>query len=506
MFSFFRRGATAKVMLAFLGLALFAMVITGFGTGGSGIGGLGGPGGGTVAEAGGEEVTAQEVTDQVNRQLTRAREQQPELDMASFLRGGILEQIVNQLISAKALLSFGRDIGLAASKRMIDGEIASIPAFQNLTGQFDQAAFQQALQREGISEQKLREEIELSLITRQLLGPVAEAARVPQGVALQYASLLLERRTGSVGLVPASAMPQGPEPTEAEIATFYNQNRGRYTIPERRVLRYALFGSEQVANAATPTEAEIQNYYRANAGRYAAQERRDLSQVVLPTQQAAQQFAAKLQRGTSFAQAAAEAGFAAGDIRQANQTRAQFAGISSPAVANAAFSAAQGATIAPIQSELGWHVVRVDAINRTPARPLEAVRGEIAQALGTQKAQQALSDLIARIEEGISDGRTFEEVARANGLSVQETPPVTATGAGGQIPPEVAPLLKPGFQMTEDEDPVVETIAEGQRFALLDVARVIPAAPPPLAQIRDRVRADFIARRAGERARQMAAA
>src|SRR5687767_2656774 len=90
MFSFFRRGATAKIMLAFLGLALFAMVITGFGTGGGGLGDVG-VGGGTIARAGDEEVTINDAAQQVNRQLEQVRQQQPELDIGNFLSGGTLE-------------------------------------------------------------------------------------------------------------------------------------------------------------------------------------------------------------------------------------------------------------------------------------------------------------------------------------------------------------------------------------------------------------------------------
>lgn len=505
MLSFFRRGITAKIMLGVLAIGLFAIVITGFGTGGTGLGGLG-TGGAVLAEAGDEEVTATEMTDQVNRQLARAREQQPELDLANFLRTGIYEQLLDQLIAVKALLSFGRDIGLAASKRLIDGEIASIPAFQNVAGTFDANAFQAALARERITEQQLRADFEQSLIQQQLLFPVGAVARIPNGLALQYASLLLERRTGSVGIVPISAVPQGPEPTAAEINAFYAQQSGRYTVPERRVLRYAAIGPEQLGAAANPTEAEIQAFYRANQARYAARETRNLQQVVLPDEQAARQFAAKLARGTGFAQAAAEAGFSNADINVGQRDKAQFAGLTSPAVANAAFAAATGGVTAPVRSELGWHIVRVESVNRTPARPLEAVRGEIAQALGAQKSEEALASLVTRIEDALADGATFEEAARQFGLSAQQTPPITAAGAAqtGQAAPEIAPLLKVAFEMGEEEDPVVETI--GQRYALLDVAQVIPAAAPPLAQVRDRVRTDFIAQRAQGRARQLAAA
>lgn len=505
MLSIFRRGFMSKIMLVVLGIGLFAIVVTGFGTGGD-MGTLA-SGSGTIASAGDEDINTAEVTTQVNRQLTQARQQRPELDMGTFLGSGAFEEVVKQLISSKALLSFAQSLGITASEKMVNSEIASIPAFQNVAGQFDNTVFQQALAQQQLNEKMVRDEIRTTLIQQQLLAPLAASARVPESMALQYASLLLERRTGSIGVVPAANMQSGPEPTAQEVATFFQQNQSRYRIPERRVIRYATFGAEQVAAAARPTEAEIANFYRTNAARYAAQETRNLSQVVLPSQQAAQQFTAKLGRGISFAQAAAEAGFGKADIGVGQQGKTQFAGITSAAVANAAFAAAQGAATAPIQSELGWHIVRVEGITRTAARPLAAVRGEIEKQLGDQKRQDAVATLVTKIEDAVADGSSIEEVARANGLALRETPPATATGTvdGGQFPAEAAPLLKTAFQMTDDEDPVVETLVEGQSFALMAPGRILPAAPPPLARIADRVKADLIARRAADRARAIAA-
>jgi peptidyl-prolyl cis-trans isomerase D len=115
MLSAFRRGIFAKLMLVVLGIGLFAIVITGFGTGGSGLGGVGGAGSGNVARVGGQEITSAEVSDTLNRQLDRARQQQPELDMGRFLSSGALEEVVRQLITSTALLVFGRENGFAAS-------------------------------------------------------------------------------------------------------------------------------------------------------------------------------------------------------------------------------------------------------------------------------------------------------------------------------------------------------------------------------------------------------
>ena len=507
MLSIFRKGFMAKIMLVILAIGLIAIVITGFGTGGSGMGGLGGMSATTVADVGGEKLTSARLTDEVQRQLNRLRREQPELDMAAFLRQGALEEVVEQLIDLTAGAVFGREQGLEVSRQMIDREIASIPAFHDLTGRFDDATFRAAIAEEGITEQQLREEMEARMLQRQLLGPVARSTHVPDAIANQYASLLLESRTGIVGAVPSAAMGAGAEPSQAELESFYRSGRARYTIPERRVIRYAVFGAENVAGQSQATEAEIQAAYRSNPA-YAARETRRLSQVVLPEAQA-RAVAQKVAGGTPFAAAAAQAGRSAADIALGANTREEYAAKSSPAVAASVFAAAKGATVGPVRGPFGWHVVKVEDVVVSSSKPLDSVRPELAAQIQQRKAGNALNDLAGRIENAISDGGTFDEIAAANKLAVKETAPVTAAGAapdtpGWQAPPELKAMLDGAFAVEPGEDPAVETIQENQRYALVAVTRALPSAAPPLASIRDRVKADLIVRRASERARAVA--
>ena len=181
------------------------------------------------------------------------------------------------------------------------------------------------------------------------------------------------------------------------------------------------------------------------------------------------------------------------------------------AVAAAVFGAAKGATVGPVRGPFGWHVVKVEDVIVTPARPLASVRGELASQIQQRKAANALNDLATNIENAIGEGSTLDEIAAANRLTVKETAPVTATGnapetAGWQAPPELQPMLEGAFALEPGEDPGVETIQENQRYAVVAVARAIPAAAPPLARIRDRVKADLVVRRASERARAVASA
>jgi peptidyl-prolyl cis-trans isomerase D len=506
----FRSKLSSWLMLGFLVLAVGAIVITGFGTGG--MGGLPSAGqqtGAAVVDVGGQEVTAEELERMIHNRLRAAQQQEPELDLGRFLAAGAFDGLLNQLVVGRALWVFGTEQGLIVSDRMIDRVIANIPEFRNFAGQFDDATYRQALQAQGMTEAQLRREIANFLMQRQLQLPIALGARVPESVAVQYASLMLERRRGSVGVVPTDAMAQGIAPSDQEVAAFYARNRVRYTVPERRVLRYALISREQVAANARATDQEIEANYRQNAARYAGSETRNLQQVVLQDENAARAFVARVRGGTSFAAAAQQAQFSAGDIALGQKTREQFTSLANADIATAVFAAEQGAVVGPLRSPLGWHVVRIEGITRATGRPLEAVRAEIATEIETRKAAEAIEALTGRIEERLADGASFDDVVRAEHLTAVETPPVTGSGQVPgqqyQAPPELAAMLRGAFQADpEDTDPVIETITPNERFALVAVTRAIPAAVPPLAEIRDRVRGDVVRQQASARARQLA--
>jgi peptidyl-prolyl cis-trans isomerase D len=511
----FKSKTRNRIAIGILFFSLLAIVVTGFGTGG--FGGLSsltkssGDGSDTLATVDGKPVTATEVQDLVNRAFARARQQQPTIDMATFLAGGTYDQILAQMITADAVQHFAETQGIAISPTMIDREIVNIPAFRNFSGQFDQATYEQQLHALNLTDARLRQDIAQSLSQRQLLGPVALGGRVPDGVAREYANLLLERRAGTLTAVPSQLFESGINPTDAEVAAFYRTNRALFTIPERRAIKFALVGIEQVADTPPATEAEIEQVYRNSPRSFAARESRNLQSIVLPTEQAAQAFAQRVRAGTSFVQAASEAGFQAADVTFNAQSRDQFAGITNAQVANVAFGAAQGAVVGPIRSELGFHVVRIDHIASTPARPLEQVRAQIVAYVNQKKRENALGALVSQLQDQLSAGASFDEVARAHHLTVVTTPPVTANGEAvgatppWTAPPELAPLLHAAFEI-DPEDPTasVEHVVPNQRFALLGLDHVVAAAPPPLAQIAPQVRAALVRQRARQQARALA--
>ena len=495
-------GSIVLVLFVVAILASFALAdISNVGSGTMGFGGS--P---SLAKVGNREITDRDMSRAMERRLTQVRQQNPEADYSTI--AGDFDAILASLIDQSSLQAFADKHGFHVSKRLIDAEIANIPGTRGLDGKFSEQAYAQFLAQQRMTDQEVRQLITSSMLQRMLLTPVATTARVPVGMARPYASMLLEARQGEVANVPVSAFRAGLKPTDADLQRFYAANRGRYMVPEQRVLRFARIGPEQVAGV-TASEQEIAAYYRANQATYGAKEIRVISQAVVPDRNTANAIAQRARGGGSFAAAAAPAGLSAADISVGPQTRAEFTDLAGEPVAAAAFAAQSGAIVGPIQSDLGWHVVKVDSIRREGGKTLAQARAEIAARLNADKRKDALTDLVTSVEDAIEDGSNFAEAAARAKLPVSETPLITATGTSRdnpdfRLPPELAPALRSGFELTADDEPVVEALANQEGYVLVAPSRIVPAAPAPLASIRAQVAEDWITKQASERAREVA--
>ena len=508
MLSVFRRfihskfGALFALLLLGVIAAAFIMGDITSGKFGASIGG-----GETVAKAGGSRLTLTQFQDRVQRVFENARRANPGLQIGDFLAQGAARQIYDQLVAAMTLKEYAQDQGVYISKRLVDAQIAQIPAFQDAAGNFSQDNFRQLLQRERITEQALRDDIGREILERQLLAPLGLGVKLSDSLVLPYASLLLEARQGTIAAVPAMAFKDIKDPTDAQLADHYRKNAARFTIPEQRKIRYAIIDGERFAQAAQPTDAEIAAFYTQNKAAYAAKESRSFEQLILPTEAAAKAIATQVRSGKSLATAAQSAGLAASMLT--DQSQQALASGSSATAAATAFAAKQGELVGPVRGSLGWMLLRVTAIKAVPARSLAAVREEIVPTLRAQKEKRLLSEFTGKVEDQIADGGSFEEVVKDNGLKLETTPLLLASGKqvedqAYQPSADILPLLAPVFQMSQDDDAQLIPIAADKRYALAAPAEIKAAAPPPLAEIKPLVVAQYKLAQGNDKAKALA--
>lgn len=474
MITFFRRWLTSWPALILLGLVLIAFAVTG----------IGDPFGsrnvptGAVAKVGTRNISEGEVSRAFDRLVRTIRDQDPTAVATQVAKDGGVAVAVNQIIGQAALAELGTSMGLSASDRAIGAVIAGVQAFQ-LGGKFDESTYRAVLAQQRLSDKELREGIHDDLVRRQLLTPVTASLGVPENMALPYAQLLVDIHRGAVALSPM--LPTAP-PTAAEIEKFYNANKAAFTLPERRAFRYAVIDSDKAAANVQITDAQIAAAFAKDAAKYGAAATRKLSQVVVADEAAAKAIVAAAASEGFAAAAKRLGGFEAGDIALGDQTQADFAKATSPAVATAAFAAPVGGVTQPIKTDFGWHVVKVESVGA--GKTLAQVKDKVEAELRAAAARTAVADLVARIEDGVEAGKSFADVARDNGLTILTQGAITADAGGN---PALAPVAAKAFRHDPGDGAVVEDLAAPgapQQLIVVETTSVLPPTLQPLASVR----------------------
>lgn len=503
MLSFFRNLSKSKVGVGIIGVVLL-LILVGFAMQdiSSLFSGTVGMNRNTLAKVGSQQITDKDVDSVMQRYLDNVRQQKPQATYADI--AGDFDALLESVIDSRALAAFAERNRFMLSKRLVDAQITQIPGTRGLDGKFSEAAYQALLANRRLTDAEVRQELANGLLQKLIIQPVIANPAVPVGMARPYADMFLEARQGEVALIPVETFRAGLSPTEADLRQFYAANRGRYMVPEQRVLKIARIGPEQVANV-VPSEQEIAAYYKANQATFGAKDKRVLSHAVVPDQRSAQAIAARARGGTAFAAAAGGVAASLGE-----QTRDQYASIAGAAAANAAFSARQGEVVGPVRSDLGWIVVKVEGIKQQPGKTLAQARGEILAGLAAAKRKGALEELVAKVQEAIDGGGNLDEAAAVAKAPVVQTPAITANGQargdpGYKFPPDLAPALKSGFDLDVNEAPLIDQLPAGG-YALVAASQVIASAPAPFESVRARIAEQWLAAQAASRAKAVASA
>jgi peptidyl-prolyl cis-trans isomerase D len=510
MLSFFRRITNSKIGTWVMAIVVLA-IMAGFALGnlsnfGSGTMGFG-MASNTLAKVGSEEVTEQDMTDAMQRHLEQVRQQQPNADYSTII--GDFESILNELLDNKTLLAFAEKFHFPLSKRLVDAEIAQIPAAKGPGGQFSQESYQAFLTQQRLTDAQVRQILAGGLLERYMLTPVAANARVSVGMATPYAAMLLESREGEAAAIPLGAFRAGLKPTNADLQQYYSANRNRYMVPEQRTLRIARLGPDQVADV-TASDQEITAYYNAHKADYAPKETRDLSQAVVQDQATANAIAARAKGGATIAAAAAPAGSNAAVTSLTDQSQDAYASVAGTKAAAAVFAAPSGAVVGPVQTTFGWAVVKVDSVKTQGGKSPEQARSEIAAKITADKRKNAIEDVVDKLQDVVDNGSNFTEAAAQAKLPVTTTPLIIADGTSRadpsfKLPPELAPALKTGFELQPNDPPEIVTLPNDQGYAMVSPGQVVSAAPAPFATVRDQVANDWVNAQAMDRARTVAA-
>jgi peptidyl-prolyl cis-trans isomerase D len=477
----------------FLVWVLMAMLLVGLA--GFGIGNFGGATR-NIGTVGTVEITVDDYAEAFDRARRRVTEATGEpLSVAEALAQEIDALALADVVSAAALDNEAARIGLSVGDGALQAELRAVPAFAGPDGTFDRDAYRLWLDNRGMTAAALEAGLRADIARALLVGAVAGKEPRPAYVAL-LREVIGERRDFIWAPVTVEQLAEPvPEPTEAQIAAYYDAHPEDFTAPERRQITFAALTPAMMVDSLTPDEAALRTAYDARAEIYNIPERRLVERLVFDSMDAALAARAALDAGeTDLAALAAERDLTLADVDLGDVRRSDL----SSAAAAAVFAIAEPGIVGPVDSALGPALFRVNAILAPQVTPFEAVREDL---LAEVMADDALREIAMRreaIADIIAGGATLEDLATETAMALG-----TAELPGD---PLVAPLNDPAFQeavanSAPGDFPVLAELDDGGLFALR-VDAVVPPALMPL----DTVRAAATAGWRAEETRQRLAA
>ena len=439
-----------------------------------------------LAEVGDIQIEEREFRQNLAREMSRLSARLgSRIDIEQAQALGIVDQVFGQMIGRALFDQKADDLGMLVTKAQIGRRIGSEPAFQNTLGEFDRGRFAQALQISNLGEQEYVDTLTRDIIRQQLVGAVTGAVVAPSRLAEELFRYQQERRVAQIMTVPASSITDLGEPAETALAEIHKEESAQFMAPELRRVTYIQLRAEDLLAEVAVSETELRDEYDSRRDDYVIAERRKIAQIVLPDEATARQVEDQLKGGSTFATAAqAITGQAPIDLGEVEKEDLP------PELAEAVFGLAADTVTAPLQSPLGWHIIRVGAISPGRERGFDEVRDELAQDVAMRLAVDSMVSMANQLDDSLGGGASLEEAASAFGLKLGQAEAVDSQGNGRDGKPIEAlpgePFLQVVFETTAGTDSLLTEANDGGYFVLrtdsIDQARL-----RPLAEVREPV-------------------
>ena len=503
MISVFRDFAKSK-----WAIALFALLIISFAVvGGSQTDVFRGLGAQHVISAGERSVDAAQFRADFERIRTNASEQEGRpLTLEDLVTANVHVRYLEGQTQRLGFLEWARRVGIRPDETLIIKRIREIPAFFNqVTGQFDQAQYEQTLAQQNFTPVQLEEEFRDTAVTEHFGSAIQAGIRSPRIFGALIAGRALELRDGRWFNVTQAMAGTAGAPTDAQLTAFMSENAAQLRRPEFRIGSVVLFNDAPGFTPPAIPEARIVERFNFRKDGLSTPERRTFTTLTAPDRAAADRIAAALRAGQSPT-AVAEAN----RIQPAEYAAQPQSAVPDPAVGTAVFGLTTGQVSAPIQGRVGFTVAKLVSIAPGAPATLEGVREAIVTELQEEDAKARIFSRVEAYEKARTDGKPLADAVREVGARIVQLPPFTQDGRLPDGQPMNAPpqIIQNAYTLTKGAESDVIDAGQGQYF-VLRLDDIQPAALPALADVREPLAQQWMmrenARRLTSKAEELAA-
>lgn len=376
----------------------------------------------TVASVDGMEISRREFAEELRRQQEQMRRMfggaiDPALLDTPESRVAVLEGLISQRLLAREA---ARGHMIMSREAVIDA-ITSAPEFQE-DGKFSTAKYSAYLSSRGISDQGNVAELQSQIPLARVAGAISETAIAPRSVAARLAALEAQKREiAEVRISEKQFLPQ-VKIDEAQVKAHYDANQADYRTPERVRAEYVVLSAEALSRQDPPTEAEIKASYDSRANQFRVEEQRRASHILVKTKDEAEKILQEAKKAPArFAELAKKHSQDPGSAEKGGDLGWFGRGMMVKPFEEAVFKLGQN-EMQVVESEFGYHVIRLTGVQPGKTRPYEEVKKELTDELARVKGQRKFAEAAETFSNLVYEqSDTLKSAAERFKLPVQQT-------------------------------------------------------------------------------------
>jgi peptidyl-prolyl cis-trans isomerase D len=460
-----------------------------------------------VAQVGGERITSFDLQQSV-MQLARTN------NVPSEMMWLYTQQVLDQMVLEKATVQEAQRLGFRVSDQDLLARMRLVPEL------FPQGKFvgqqqyeDMVLSRFGMSLEEFEQRFRNSLLTEKLRQLVTDSIGVSPEEIHDVFVRDNEKFVLRYVFLDVASLKNSIKPSDAVLEEYFQANKERYQLPEKRTARVLALENDRTRQTLSVSDAERRRYYQDNLDGYRQPERVQVSHIlfrvtdkdpakIAEARKKAEDVLKQLKAGADFAELAKKNSQDTANASKGGDLGWILRGQTVPEFEKAAFGLAPGSISEPVQTDFGIHLIKVAAHETSRLQPFEEVQAAIENNLLDQKVQATLGP---KADEAAAAWRrapeTAEEVANRFQGTVLSLPPLAR---GDPI------ISVPGSQALAEDIFILEKGQIGRPVpvpngyiipSLLDIS---PARPAEFAEVKDRVRTEYVDEQVRDRAQAQA--
>ncbi len=466
----------------------------------------------TIAEVGDQEISITEFQTEFARYRQQLRAQQGEnYNDLEVNRPERRREFLEQMIDQRLLSGYAQEQGLAISPAALVEVIRGVPAFQ-INGQFDPQIYRQRLQAIGQTVQQFERELTRDLLLQEVPAAVSSSAFVTEDAIDDWLRVQQQQRDVALLAIDSAPYRDADAVTDEAIREYYEANTDRFMRPEQISVEYVeLDTAEQVADAEIEEET-LRDRYEAVKARFITPEERRASHILVTAGEdrtadeaevLAESLRERIENGEAFAELATEFSDDPVSAEDGGDLGWLEPGIIDPAFDDALFALRIDEVSEPVESDFGWHIIRLDDIREPRGQSFEEARAEVLEEVRAERAEELYFELSERLVDLVyADPTGLAAISEDLELELQTAGPYSRFSAPGVLADPA--VLEAAFSdLVLIDRQASEPIEVGENRAIvLRVTDYQPAQPRPLDAVENEIRDQLAREAAQERARE----